>query len=245
MFTKRNLVLRFSLIPAASVLLAACATAPMANAEPVVSARTMTVTGQGKAAAAPDLAIVTIGVQSDGATAQAALRANSAAMNATISKLKSMGIESRDIQSSGLSVNPRYNYEKNRSEPEVIGFRASNSVRVRLRDLDQAGAVIDEAVSSGANSLGGINFTFAEPKPLYEAARRDAVADARARAKLLADAAGVSLGPILSITDGYAPSPRPDRIMLSANRMEADASVPLEAGESSVSANVTLIYEIK
>ena len=192
------------------------------------------------------MAVVTIGVQTDGETAAAALRANSAAMGKTIDKLKAMDIAARDIQTSGLNVNPRYNYEKNRSEPEVIGFRANNSVRVRLRDLDKAGAVIDEAVSSGANSLGGISFTFADPQPLYDDARRDAVADARARATLLADASGVKLGPILTIQDGYVAAPRPQIAVTAAYRSEAaDFAAPIEAGESAIRANVTLVYEIE
>ncbi len=229
--------------PAIAAFAASCA-APQAIAEPTPTPRTLSVTGQGEALAAPDMAIVTIGVQTDGDTAAAALRANSAAMSTTIDKLKSMDIEARDIQTSGLNVNPRYNYERNRSEPEVIGFRASNSVRVRLRDLDKAGAVIDEAVSSGANSLGGVSFTFAEPKPLYDEARRDAVADARSRAALLADAAGVRLGPILTIQDGHVAAPRYDRVFATAARMEADAAVPIEVGESSINAQVTLVYQI-
>ncbi len=229
---------------AVAALAASCA-APQASAEPAPAPRTISVTGQGEALAAPDMAIVTIGVQIDGATAAEALRANSAAMTATIDKLKSMDIEARDIQTSGLNVNPRYNYERNRSEPEVIGFRASNSVRVRLRDLDKAGAVIDEAVSSGANSLGGISFTFADPQPLQDEARRDAVADAMARAALLADAAGVKLGPILRIQDGYVAAPQNDTIVVTARRAEADFAAPIEAGESAIRANVTLIYEIE
>ncbi len=235
-----------ALILATTGMLAAACSAPNAVAESGAVPRTMTVTGQGEALAAPDMAVVTIGVQTDGETAAAALRANSAAMAATIDKLKAMEIEARDIQTSGLYVNPRYNYEKNRSEPEVIGFRANNSVRVRLRDLDKAGAVIDEAVSSGANSLGGISFTFADPQPLYDDARRDAVADARSRAALLADAAGVKLGPILTIQDGHAAAPRNDTIVVTAMRSEAaDFAAPIEAGESAIQANVTLVYEIE
>ncbi len=236
--------MRRLLLPFTFLLAASCA-APEAAADSAEAQKTLTVTGRGEAVAAPDLAVVTIGVQTDGATAAEALRANAAAMSATIASLKSMDIADRDIQTSGLSVNPRYDYERNRSAPEVIGFRASNSVRVRLRDLDQAGAVIDEAVSTGANSLGGVSFTFADPKPLYEEARRDAVADAKARAEQLADAAGVRLGPILRIDEGAAPGLRPERMVVSAARMEADfAAPPIEAGESSLTAHVTLIYAI-
>ena len=234
---------RFTL-PIIAALAAACS-APQAVADPSEQPRTISVSGQGEALATPDMAVVTIGVQTDGATAADALRANSSAMKATIDKLKEMDIEARDIQTSNLSVNPRYDYERNRSQPEIIGFRANNSVRVRLRDLEKAGAVIDEAVSTGANSLGGISFTFADPKPLHDAARQDAIADAMARAALLADAAGVKLGPVLTIHDGHVATPRGgDMVMVTAQRMEADFAAPIETGESSIRANVTMVFEI-
>ncbi len=229
---------------AAAVILTACAAAPEAVAQSDAPVRTITVSGEGRASAPPDMAVISIGVRSQGETAAAALRQNSAAMKATIDKLKKLGVADKDIQTSGLSVNPRYNYEKNRSQPEIIGYEASNNVTVRLRDLDDAGAVIDEAVQSGANNLGGISFTFADPKPLYAEARKDAVKEAKAKADLLTDAAGVDLGQLITIRDEYvqAPSPRP---MMARVEMAADQSVPIAAGESTVSANVTLIYEIK
>ncbi len=236
--------MRELILASAAALTAACA-APQAVAEQQADApRTLSVTGQGEALATPDMAIVTIGVQTEGETAADALRANSVAMKATIDKLKSLDIEARDIQTSNLSVNPRYNYDKNRSTPELVGFNASNTVRVKLRDLDNAGAVIDQAVQSGANSLGGISFSFAEPKPLYDAARRDAVADAQARAALLADAAGVKLGPVLTIQDGHVATPYPSPVMANM-RMQAESAAPIEAGESSIRAQVAIIYEIQ
>ena len=165
-------------------------------------------------------------------------------MSASIKKLKSLGVADRDIQTSGLSINPRYNYEKNRSNPEIIGYTAANTVTVRLRDLEKAGAVIDQTVQSGANSLGGISFTFSEPQPLYDAARRDAVLQAKARAQLLADAAGVKLGRLLTIQDGYVSAPGP-RDMAVRMEMSAAADVPIAAGESAVTATVSLVYEIQ
>ena len=229
---------------AAAIMMAGCA-APTANAaDTSEAARTITVTGEGRAAAAPDMAVINIGVRTEAPNAAAALRQNSADMSATIKKLKDLGVAEKDIQTSGLSINPRYDYEKNRSQPEVIGFTASNNVTVRLRDLSSAGSVIDQAVQSGANSLGGISFSFSDPKPLYDDARRDAVADAKAKAKLLTDAADVRLGKLLSIQEGYAQAPQPK--MYSARmEMAADAAVPMEAGESEVNVTVSLIYEIE
>ncbi len=235
--------MRHFLLPiAASALLAAGCTAQEASAADA-TARTITVNGQGSATAAPDMAVITIGVESEAKNAAEALRLNSARMTATLDKLKELGVEARDLQTSGLSVNPRYDYERNRSKPEIIGFVASNSVTARLRDLEKAGEVIDEAVQSGANSLGGISFGFADPKPLMDDARRDAVTDAMAKAELLTEAAGVKLGKLMTIQDGYISAPQPKRMMA---RLEfaADA-VPLEAGESEVAATVTLVYEIE
>ena len=222
----------------AAMVLAACAAAPEATAQSEPPARTISVNGEGRVTAPPDMAVISIGVRTDGANAAAALRANSEAMSASIKKLKSLGVADRDIQTSGLSINPRYNYEKNRSNPEIIGYTAANTVTVRLRDLEKAGAVIDQTVQSGANSLGGISFTFSEPQPLYDAARRDAVLQAKARAQLLADAAGVKLGHLLTIQDGYVSTPGP-RDMAVRMEMSAGADVPIAAGESAIKATVS------
>ncbi len=234
---------RNAILPAVAIVMSACAAAPEAAAENQ-ALRTITVTGEGKTTAAPDMAILNIGVQSNAETAAAALRENSSAMTATINKLKDLGVAEKDIQTSGLSIRPQYDYERNRTKPLVIGYTASNNVTVKLRDLDDAGRVIDQAVQTGANSLGGISFTFADPKPLYEAARKDAVAVARARAELLTEAAGVNLGQVLTIQDGYAVTPSPV-VQVAAMRTEADMAVPVQAGESTISANVTIVYEIR
>lgn len=238
----------FRFLPAAAILVASCTAAPPGVAADSgitqIAERTITVTGIGEASAAPDMAVVTIGVETDAKTAQEALRQNSETMSATIDKLKSLRVAARDIQTTGLSINPRYDYDRDRSAPELIGFRASNAVQVRLRDLENAGSVIDQAISSGANSLRGISLTFAEPKPIYEAARRDGVADAQARAALLADAAGVKLGQILSISDSQIASPVRERVVMTSARMDSANAVPLESGESTVSARVTMVYAI-
>ena len=231
-------------LPAFAAIVTACAASPSAIAQSETPSRTITVNGEGVASAVPDMAVLSIGVRTDAPTASAALRQNSSEMAATIAKLRELDVAERDIQTSGLSVNPRYNYENNRSEPKIIGFTAANTLTVKLRDLDSAGVVIDQAVQSGANSLGGIQFTFADPNPLMEGARKDAVANARAKAELYANAAGVHLGQVMTIQDGYASTPSPRPMMA---RMEADqsSSVPLQAGESSITSTITIVYEIE
>lgn len=231
-----------------SLALAACAasanTPALANDEP---ARTITVGGAGEASGAPDLATVNIGVKTEGSSASEALRTNAAAMQKTIDRLKSLSIEAKDIQTSGLSVNPQYDYQQNRNKPRITGYVANNNVTVRLRDIAKAGDVIDQAVSSGANSLGGIRFGFADPKPLLEAARRDAVADAKSRARVLTDAAGVRLGELIIIQDGHSVTPGPRPVVQARARLESDsfAASPVEVGESTIRAQVTLVYTIE
>ena len=229
---------------AAIIIATACASPPAAFAGTENSMlRTITVTGAGEASAVPDMAVISIGVRTQAATAGAALRQNSAAMRATLDTLDDLGVAERDIQTSGLSLNPRYDYERNRSNPPIIGYTASNNVTVKLRDLDKTGEIIDQTVQSGANSLGGISFTFSDSKPLYDAARKDAVKAGAAKAALLTDAAGVNLGRLLTISDGHIAAPSP-RMLVTGARLDAEAAVPVAAGESTVRANVTLIYEI-
>lgn len=144
--------------PAFAFLIMACSGAPDAVAQNVAETakRTLTVTGVGEATAAPDMAIVSIGVQTEGPNAAAALRGNSAKMRAAIDKLKELGVAERDIQTSGLNVNARYDYDDRQGVPRLIGFTASNTVSARLRDLDEAGNILDQVVQTGANTLNNI-----------------------------------------------------------------------------------------
>lgn len=234
-----------SLVPVlAATALAACSAPPAATAQTAPAPRTLVVNGQGEASATPDLLTLNIGVETQAPTAAAALRQNSAQMQATIDRLKKRGVADRDLQTSNLSVNPRYNYEQNRASPKIIGYSATNMLTVRLRDISAAGALIDETVADGANSLGGLSFGFADLKPLQRQAREAAVADAKDKASALARAAGVTLGPIVQIQDGYVSAPPVPYMDARVMAMEAKA-VPMAAGESTISASVTLIYEIR
>lgn len=240
------------MLPAAALAAAAAVgcSAPSVAADPGAAAsghvmkRTIAVTGVGEATRAPDLASMTIGVDVEGATAAEALRKNSAQLEATIKSLTDSGVEKKDIQTSGLNVGAKYDYSPDGRPPRIIGYQATNTVSVKLRNLDKAGAIIDKAVGVGANRLDSISFGFADPKPILNEARRAAVVDARERAALYADAAGVKLGPILSISDGFSPGPGPMPMMARMDMAEAK-SVPIMAGESMMSSSVTIIYEIQ
>lgn len=205
---------------------------------------TISVTGEGRVEAVPDMATISLGVTSEAATANAAMAANSDGVRAVIERLKAAGIEDRDIQTSGLSLGPRYDYGRSDGTPPVIvGYTASNMVTVRVRALDTLGPVLDGAVSDGANTLNGLSFGIAENDEALDAARRRAVAEARRKAELYADAAGVALGPLLSISEsgGYAP---PMPMAMAEASFAKGADVPVAPGEVSLAASVTVVYEI-
>lgn len=202
----------------------------------------LTVTGQGEAHATPDMATITVGAVSEADTAAEALEANSTQVSAAIDALKEAGIEPRDIQTMGFSVSPRYVSNRDANEaPRIDGYRVSNSVVVRARDLDSLGGLLDTLVKAGANDIGGISFGISEADQFEDTARIAAIADARHKAELYAKAAGVRLGRIRSIDEGgvgMAPQP-----MMRMAAMEA-APVPVERGEQTISASVRVVYEL-
>lgn len=230
-------------IPVAAALAAGLAGSP-ASAEGWENARTIVVTGAGEATKAPDMAFLTLGVEADGATASDALRKNSAQLEAAIKTLRDAGVDKDDIQTSNLSVGARYDYSREGQAPRLIGYQATNTVSVKLRNLKKAGEIIDKAVASGSNRLDSISFGFADPKPLLDEARKDAVADARDRAGLYADAAGVKLGAVLQISDSFTHAPGPIPVMARADFAKAE-SVPIAAGEQTIGASVTIVYAIQ
>ena len=213
-------------------------------------AGTISIEGRGEVAAAPDMAMVTSGVTTQGATARAALDANTAAMAELIAALKGTGIEARDIQTSGFSVNPNYVYSEERDAngytlpPKINGYQVSNTVTVKVRQLDQLGTILDQSVTIGANTVNGVSFSVADPSELYNKAREAAFADAAAKAKLYATAAGSTLDEIVSIseTQGFNdPQPYP---MYARAEMADSAKVPVEAGELSFAINVSVQWEL-
>jgi hypothetical protein len=221
-------------------LSAALATAAVAPALAQEATRPMiTVTGTGTVESAPDIATLSIGVTTQGDTAAAAMAANSASVEAVMARLTVAGIEPRDMQTSNLSLYPNWS-DASASTPAITSYVASNLLTIRVRQLDGLGAVLDAAITDGANTLNGLTFGLADPEPALNEARKEAIAAARAKAELLAAAAGVTLGGIVSISEaGVATDPSP---ML---RAEASAApVPVAGGELGLSASITIQYEI-
>lgn len=222
-------------LPILATLLAL--SAPMAQADPVI-----TVTAEGRVAFAPDIATISLGVTTQGDSAADAMAANSASMAVVLANLRAAGVADRDLQTTGLSLNPNYNYNSPGGTPRIDGYTAANQLTATIRTLANLGSTLDAAVKDGANTLNGVTFGLADPEPALDEARKRAVAEARRRAELLTTAAGVKLGKVESITEtnGYAP-PFPQFRMEKA--AQAD-SVPVAEGEVSLSASVTITWEL-
>jgi hypothetical protein len=222
-------------------ILAVMLPAGMAQAQPApLIPPQIVVTAEATVMKAPDIATVSLGVTTTDPMAAAAMKANSAALSDVIARLKSAGIEDRDLQTSNLQLNPNWISTEGGNASKISGYTANNTLSVRVRDLTILGAVLDAAINDGANELNGISFGHADPRPLQDEARKAAVSDAISRAKLLTDAAGVKLGRIVTIseTPSYG-TPEP----MAKSMAMADA-VPVEAGEVGVTASVSLVFEL-
>ncbi|MBM3519332.1 MAG: DUF541 domain-containing protein [Alphaproteobacteria bacterium] len=229
----------------AGAVLASLAFTLPAQADEARPLRAISLAGHGEVRAAPDLAIISIGVTSLQDTAAAALAANSEAMKRVFATLTEAGIADKDIQTSNFMVQPRYDYSNNTQPPRLIGYDVTNLVNVTVRKLDSIGGVLDKVVSAGSNQVNGISFQLADAEAATDAARKLAVADAVRKAQLYTGASGVELGPILSISEGASFQP-PMPMQAKAFRAEgASADVPVAQGEQVIAVDVSISWEIK
>ena len=229
---------------AAAAMAAMLAAASPALAQDSKMPRLISLSGQGEVRRAPDIAFVTTGVLSQGVTAAEALAANTSAMNALFAALKDAGIADKDVQTSNFMVQPRYNFVENKP-PELVGYDVSNNVTITVRKIGDLGALLDKVVQAGSNQINGIGFDVSEPSASLDAARKLATEDATRKAKIYAEAMGVSLGSVMSISEGvnFQP-PMPlarGKLMMDA----AAAPVPVAAGEQRLSVDVNITWEIK
>jgi uncharacterized protein YggE len=216
--------------------------------EPRSAARTIRVTAVGEARATPDVAHLDFGVETTAATARGASEENAQVMERIIRALTAAGIPRQEIQTRNFSVVPDYARPMpGREEPQVRGYRVSNMVSVRTMEIARVGALIDAALQAGANRVHGVRFTLRDPSPLRAQALRQAVEKARAEAQALASALGVTLGAVLDASTsvesfrGYATA-RADFSGQSALRA---APTPVEPGEQTVTALVSLVFGIE
>lgn len=201
------------------------------------------VQGKGEVRVKADMAQIRAGVTTQATTAAVALMENSKIMTQVLSGLTDFGIPETDIKTSNFSVSPRYSRPAPRSQesPGIIGYQVTNQVQVKIRDLDRLGAILDRVVQLGANQIHGVQFSVTSPQPLLDQARVEAVKEARRKAELLCQAAGVKLGRVLSIRETGAPIPRP----MLPRQAEAAMSVPIARGQESLTVSVTLRFAIQ
>ncbi len=212
-------------------------------------ARTLSVTGEAEASAAPDMATVNVGVTAEAATAAAATDQASAAMTAILVKLTTLGIDPADAQTSGLRLTPRYatTVLGNTDYSTVNSYSAANDVRIKVRDLSALGALLSGVIGSGANTLNGVEFGLQDPAALLDEARLAAVAEAQRRAALYAGAAGLTLGEIVQLNEnGYSGyQPLQSAMMRDGSVSESlSYEVPVAQGQITVSANIAMIYAL-
>ncbi len=236
--------LRFALIAFLATL---AAVSPALSAETSASGgndRWVEVTGEGSVSAAPDFARVTLGVASTGKNAGEAMAANAKAANALVSLIKSEGVAPADIQTSEMSISPMFSQASpgQQTAPTIAGYSVSNNVAVTLRDISRLGALLDKAVAAGANSIYGVGFGHNDPSALLDKARPLAVADARRKAEIYANAGGARIGRLMVLTEETG---RQAPMAFSrAYAASASAPTPIEAGEDKLTVTVTARFEL-
>ena len=204
----------------------------------------LSVSAEASAHRVPDVATLSTGVVTQAADANAAMRTNAQQMDKVMAAIRAAGIAERDVQTSGINLNPQYKYVEN-APPSIVGYQASNTVNVKVRDLSKLGKVLDAFVEQGANQINGPSFEVDKPDEAYDEARVAAIRKAQARAQTYADALGLKVRRIISIGEGGASFPRPMPMM---RAMAADAGFAKETaispGESTLSVNIEVVFEL-
>lgn len=236
-------MLRATLLASALFLAACNAGAPTYISTGSASQPTITVSATGFADGLPDRAQVSAGVVQQGKTAREAMMGNATLMTAVFDELDAAGIPKKNITTSQLSLQPQYDY-RDRRKPTITGYEVRNTVTVKSDDLEQIGPMLDALVRAGVNNINQVEFSVKDPKAILDKAREDAIRDAKEKAQAMAEAAGVKLGPLLSMSEsnrGGMPQP----VMMRAARIEmSEAVTPISAGEQTMSVSVNLSYGI-
>jgi uncharacterized protein YggE len=222
-------------------LLTACGPASVALQTPPPQ-RTITVSGTGKVTLTPDIAYISIGVQTQDASAKTAVAENNTDAQAVVKTIKGFGVADKDIQTTNFSIYPQQQYDNN---GKVTGttYIVNNTVYVTVRDLSKLGDLLDSSVSSGANSINSIQFDVADKTAALSQARQAAVEDAQKQADELTKATGVTLGEVQTIS--YPDSTPPVESPVRAAALAAGSSVPVQSGSMQIQTTVSIVYALK
>ena len=203
---------------------------------------TIVVSGTGRVVVEPDIAELRLGVAVSRDSVAEARSEAARTMSSILEAVAAAGVAPRDVRTSQLSVQPRYDYRDGKA-PALVGYDLANVVEVTVRDLSTVAAVVDDALRAGATSLDGLSFRVDDPTEPERAARIAAVAAARARADVLAEAAGVAITGVSDIVEG-GPPPAFPRAKAERMMLAADASTPVSAGTTDIAVSVTVTYRI-
>jgi uncharacterized protein len=216
---------------------------PPITVQPQVPQRTITVSGTGKVTLTPDIAYVSIGVQTQDASATTAMEANNTKAQAIIAAIKAAGVEDKDIQTTNFSIYPQQQYDKDGNMTGIL-YVVNNTVYLTARDLTKLGGLLDATVQSGANTINSISFDVADKTAALSQARLAAVTDAAKQANELTSAAGVSLDDVQTIS--YYDTSAPITVQYARAAMDvAGGSVPIQSGSMDITTTVTIVYELK
>lgn len=249
MFTKIRLIVSFLML---TVLLTGCASAAFAQSErlsapsvEVEVTRTVTITGSGKVYLAPDVAYVTIGVHSEGQSAAEAVAAKNTQAQDVTDALLAKGIAKKDIRTTTFSIYSQQEYDANGNPTGKVKYIVDNSVFVTVRYIPKLGDVLDAALKAGANTISGIQFDVEDKTAALSEARKAAVNNARVKADELAEALGVSVGEVQTISESTSAGSQPLYDTGAAAPVSETASVPVQAGQMLFTVEVTIMYEIR
>ncbi|MEJ7746281.1 MAG: SIMPL domain-containing protein [Luteimonas sp.] len=203
----------------------------------------LSVSAQAESKRVPDVATMSTGVVTQAADANTAMRQNAEQMAKVVAAIKASGVAERDIQTSGISVNPQYRYAENQP-PTITGYQATNTVNMKVRDIGKLGKVLDTLVAQGANQVNGPSFEVDKPDEAYDEARLLALKKAEARARTYADAMGLRVRRIVSISEGAGFQPPMPMMRMQAMDATASKETSVSPGETTLSANLDVVFEL-
>lgn len=245
--TSSHALLRPLMLTAALALGLAANIAAHAQPSPVhagtASGTMLSISAEAEVTRVPDIARLSAGVVTQAADANAALRANAEQMTRVIAAIKAAGIAERDVRTSGINVNPQYDYRENQP-PSISSYQASNTVDITVREVDDLGRILDALVATGANQVNGPTFEVDDEESALDEARTKAVANARARAETYADTLGMRVRRIVSISEGAGFGPPMPMPMMAMSRGKAEADTPISPGENTLGVRIDVVFEL-
>jgi len=207
----------------------------------------ITISGEGIAYVKPDVAVISLGVKTEGKKSDEVVSQNNEKMNAIIQSIKDLGIEDKDIKTSLYNLQPKYNYTQTRGQ-ELVGYSLNQQITVKVRDFEKISSVLDKSTSNGANTIGQLQITVDDPESAKAEAREKAIEAAKTKAEAMAKNSGMKLGKIINIYEDYNNYPQPmyDTNMVMAEKAVSSITPPtIEAGEEEISVTVFLTYKVK